>query len=305
MNNKIFNKNFINIKNEKKIFFPKDSNFRNITKEELINYYIEISQHILPYLKDRLLTMQRFPDGILGNSFYNKNIPKYFPDWIETKHIKNKTKNNFSNYIICQNIETLVYITNQGCITPHIWLSKKDKLNIPDKIIFDLDPENNNFDLVIKAAKSLKIILDDLNLNSFVMTTGSRGMHITIPIKREHKFDTVREFAKKIATKVTTEDNNLFTLEPRKNKRGNKLFLDIMRNSYGATAVTPYAVRAKPGAPIATPLDWKELDDSNLYSQKYNIDNIFLRLNNNVNNNWELFESSAKSISKLIKKKLK
>ena len=288
--------------NEDKIFFPKDK----ITKGDLIKYYQKIAPTLLPFMKDRAISMQRFPNGIKGKSFYEKNTPDYFPKWIKTIKVKRKTNGSY-NCVDCQNKATLIYIANQGCITPHVWLSKINNLNYPDKIIFDLDLEKNtkeNFKLACKIAKALKQIIESIGLTAWVMTTGSKGLHVYVPIKSENTFDKVRLFARQIAEKVVELDKEKTTLELRKNKRKNKLLIDIMRNGFGATVVTPYAVRPLPGAPVATPLEWKELDNKNLSSQTYTIKNLFNRLTKKENP-WKSMQRNKRSLKLAQKRFLK
>ncbi|MFH1643734.1 MAG: non-homologous end-joining DNA ligase [bacterium] len=293
------NNHKIELRNEEKIFFPKNK----ITKGDLIKYYKEISPVMLPYLKDRAISMQRFPSGIKGISFYEKDAPGYFPKWIKTVNVKRKTNGSY-NCVVCQNAATLVYIANQGCITPHIWLSTIKKLNYPDKIIFDLDLEKatpTNFKLACQTAKALKEIIESIGLSAYVMTTGSKGLHVCIPIKIEYTFDKIRAFAKQIALKAIEKNPDKLTLESRKEKRKNKLLIDIMRNGFGATSVTPYAIRPIEGAPVATPLEWKELDKKNLSSQTYTIKNIFNRLSK-TGDAWKLLPKNRKSLNLALKK---
>jgi bifunctional non-homologous end joining protein LigD len=164
-----------------KIYFPADK----ITKGELLEYYKKIAPRLIPYTKNRPLTMDRYPEGIAGESFYQKNASSYFPAWIKLKKIAKK-EGGFNNYVVCQNAATLVYIANQGCITPHMWLSKITKLNYPDVLVFDLDPYGEkvtNFKPIRDAALMLKEILEKCGLTVFVMTTGSRGLHVRVPLK--------------------------------------------------------------------------------------------------------------------------
>lgn len=287
---KIGNKEIV-ITNPEKVLFPKDK----ITKIQVCEYYAKIGTMMLPYTKNHALTMHRFPHGINEEGFYHKNAPDFFPQWI--KLFSDVTKEEkVVNYVVANNVATLVYLANYGCLVPHLWLSKIDKPNYPDCIIFDLDPSNDrSFKLICKVAKELKLILEDHDLVPFVKTTGSRGLHVTVPIKKNRTFDEVRSFANKIAEILIKNDPANLTQEIRKNKRGNKIFIDTLRNSYGATAVSPYAIRAKNGAPIAAPVDWKELDDPKFSPQKYNIFNIFEKISKN-GDPWHEFYKHAKSI---------
>jgi bifunctional non-homologous end joining protein LigD len=195
-----------------------------------------------------------------------------------------------------------VYIANQGCITPHMWLSKIDKLDYPDVLIFDLDPAGekvNNFKIIADTAIALKNILENCGLSTYVMTTGSRGLHVRVPLKPDHTFDEVRAFAKSVAEIIIAQDPEHITLESHKEKRVNKLLIDIMRNSFGATAVVPYAARAHEHAPVATPLEWKELEDSKLRSDTYTIKTIFKRLEDK-GDVWKNMQKHAHSLKSAI-----
>ncbi|HKB85381.1 MAG TPA: non-homologous end-joining DNA ligase [Ignavibacteriaceae bacterium] len=279
-----------------KIFFPDEK----YTKGDLINYFKDIANIMVPYLEDRPLVMLRYPDGIKGQSFFHKDAPDYFPDWIKTKPIK-KEGGGTVNHIICNSTATLVYIANQGCITPHIWLSKTDKLDYPDTLIFDLDPPGDEFSEVIFAAKKLRDILTgDLGITTFIKTTGSKGVHVEIPLQRKENFDEVREFGRKVSKILSNRYPDRLTTEVRKNKRKGRVFLDAARNGYAQTAVAPYAVRAKPGAPVAVPIEWDELNSS-MSPQKYNIKNIFRRLSQKKDP-WKDFRKHRTAISEASEK---
>lgn len=297
---RIFGRYIIETSSEDKILFPKHGKAaKSITKGDVIEYYNNIASLMLPYLKNRPLMMHRFPNGIDKESFYQKNASDYFPDWI--KQVKVPLKDgSFNNYVVCQNKATLVYLANQACITPHVWLSQISDLNYPNRLIFDLDPsELGDFKPVCQAALLLKKCLKDFGLESFVMTTGSHGLHVVVPLVKSATFEETREFAIKCAKILITKHPDLLTLEIRKNKRGKRIFVDTLRNQYGATAVAPYAIRAKPNAPIATPLDWKELSSKDLTAQKYNISNIFDRLNS-IQDPWKKINKIKQTIKKLL-----
>lgn len=287
-----FGKYKVETSHEEKILFGD-----KITKGDLIEYYSKISKYMIPLIKDRPLMMHRFPSGIEHEGFYQKNVSDYFPDWIQT--VKVPIKEGENNFVLCQNTATLIYLANQACIVPHIWLSKKDKLNFPDKIVFDLDPSKDDFSTVCFIALELKKILENMGLASFAMTTGSKGIHIVIPIDRKLEFIKTREFAIKCANILLKKFPDITTLELRKDKREDKVFIDTFRNQYGATSVAPYAVRAKPGAPVATPVDWLELKDKKLTPDKYNIFNIFKKLEK-FPDPWENIKKIKQNIKKLL-----
>lgn len=286
-----FGKYIVGLSNTKKVFFPDEG----YTKGDLIDYYRNISEYMIPFLEERPLVMLRYPDGINGESFFHKDTPDYFPDWIQTEPVK-KEGGGVVNHVICNNAATLVYIANQGCITPHIWLSKKYRLYYPDMLIFDLDPSGEDFKEVVFAARKLRELLtDELNIITFIKTTGSKGVHVEIPLLRKEKFDKVREFGKNVAEVLSLRYPEKLTTEIRKNKRRGRVFIDVARNAYAQTAVAPYAVRAKPGAPIATPIDWEELNEE-MTPTKYNIKNIFRRLPQK-NDPWKDFRKHAETLS--------
>lgn len=249
-----------------------------ITQGDLIEVYRRLADIMLPHLAGRPLTMQRFPDGIQNEGFYQREAPSYFPDWITRVPVTVGEDDGEQPEVVCDSEATLVYLVDQGMVTPHVWLSQADKLHRPDKMIFDLDPPDSDFEPVRLAAESLQDLLEDLGLTPFVMTTGSRGAHVVVPLDRSADFDSVRDFASDAANVLTRRHPDRLTIEMRKENRGDRLFLDYLRNSYGQNSVAPYAVRAKPGAPVATPIDWAELSDPDLHSQSYSVDNIFRRL---------------------------
>ena len=262
-----------------------------ITKQDIIEYYDRIADHMLPYMKDRPLTMRRFPNGIGREGFFQKNAPEHIPKWIKTVEVRKK--GGKLTQLICNSRDTLIYLANLNVIEFHVTLSKKNKLNNPDKLVFDLDPSDDKFPLVVKCAVELRNTLEDLmGLQTFVMTSGSRGLHLVIPLEPVHDFDEVRAFAKKTAQNLCDRYPDEFTTEIRKEKRGSRLFIDCMRNSYAQTSIAPFSLRALEGAPVATPLSWKDLDDLHMNSQMYNIDTIFDK-QKEEHNEWDIFQNLA------------
>ena len=256
------------------VIFPEEG----ITQGDLIDVYRRLADTLLPHLAGRPLTLQRFPDGIQNQGFYQREAPDYFPEWITRVSVRVKEDDGRQPAVVCDSEATLVYLVDQGLITPHVWLSRADRLHHPDKLIFDLDPPDNDFQPVHVAAQAVRDLMQDLGLMSFVMTTGSRGAHVVVPLKRGATFDAVRAFAQDAAQVLAKTHPDRLTVEVRKDQRGDRVFLDYLRNAYGQNSVAPYAVRAKPGAPVATPLDWDELSDLDLHSQTYTVSNIFRRL---------------------------
>ncbi len=263
----------INLSNPEKLYFPEQS----FKKKDLIEYYRQIAPAMLPFLKNHPIVMHRFPNGITQSGFYQKEIPKYFPDWIN--RVTLEKEEGQITHPLCNNLESLIYMANQGCITFHTWLSPADHPNYPDRLVFDLDPSQSGFNAIIDAAQQLRAFLEDqLGLRSYVMTTGSRGLHVVIPLDGQHDFDTVRTMARHVAEALVQQNPHTLTTEMRKEDRGSRIFLDYLRNSYAQTSVPPYSVRPIPNAPVAAPLQWKELEHEIHHAQQFNIQSIFHRL---------------------------
>jgi bifunctional non-homologous end joining protein LigD len=263
----------IEISRPDKVLFPQ----AGITKEHLAGYYRDMAELILLYSRDRPISMHRYPDGIGQEGFFQKEIPDYFPDWIDRVSVR-VGEGGRQNQVMINKQATLVYLAGQASITPHAWLSRADRLDRPDRLIFDLDPPGSDFAPVRSAARLIRSLMRELGLRSFVMTTGSRGLHVVIPLRRTETFDPVRSFASDAAQLLARRHPGELTVEMRKNRRRGRVFLDFLRNSYGQTSVLPYTVRARPGAPVAAPLDWEELGGSGMDARAYNLGNIRRRL---------------------------
>lgn len=274
-----------------KSFFPE----AGLSKGDLIDYYRRISEVMIPHMQGHPISMQRFPDGIEGEGFYQKEAPAYFPGWITRAQILVEEDQSRQEQVVCDDAATLVYLANQACITPHLWLSRADRLDHPDKLIFDLDPPTGDFESVRAGALHLRQMLEELGLIPHCMTTGSRGLHVVAPLDRGADFDTVRQFTRDLAELLVRQQPDRFTVEMKKADRGDRLFLDYLRNAYGQTAVAPYAVRAKAGAPVATPLSWDELHDKDLNSQRYHVRNIFRRLGQKADP-WQHLRRDARAL---------
>jgi bifunctional non-homologous end joining protein LigD len=279
------------VSNLDKVFFPADG----ITKGEVIEHYVRVADRMLPHLKDRPIAMERYPDGIEGNRIFHKNVPGHFPEWIQRTHIEKE--GGSLQQVVCTEAATLAYIANQACITPHAFLSRVDRLDDPDQLIFDLDPDRGGFEDARLAALGLRELLDELDLPGFVKTTGGKGIHVTVPLDRRMAFDDVRAFARDVADVLAARDPKRLTTEARKNKRRGRLYLDVMRNAYAQTAVPPYAVRARPGAPVATPLDWSEVEDRKLAPSRFTIVTIVKRLERD-GDPWKGLRRHGRSLAK-------
>lgn len=257
-----------------KVLFPE----AGITKGELIAYYERMADLLLPHLAGRPLVMQRFPDGIEEEGFYQKQVGEHFPDWIPTVKIALRSEDRSQDLVVCDKQSTLAYLANQACITLHPWLSRIDRLDHPDLLIVDLDPPDGRFEPVRRAALQVRALLDDLDLPSFAKLTGSKGIHVVVSLDRSADFRTVRTFARAAMQLLAARHRDTLTTEQRKDKRHGRLYLDVDRNAYGQTAVAPYAVRPLPNAPVATPVDWTEVHREDLGPRDYTLQNIAHRL---------------------------
>lgn len=264
----------ITLTNLDKIFWPG----QRYTKGDMVSFYFHISPYILPHLKCRPLSLKRYPNGLEGEHFFQKEAGPYVPMWLKTVPIFSDTKAEHINYILCNDLATLVYLANLACISQNPWLSRWPDFENPDFITFDLDPsEGAVFVDVQEVALLIKEILDDSGLNSFVKTTGATGMHIFVPVENNYTFRQIRDFAQGIAYIATKISPEKATLERSVAKREGKVYIDYLQNIEGKTLVSPYCLRARPGAPIATPLSWDELSEP-INPEQFNIKTIFNRL---------------------------
>jgi bifunctional non-homologous end joining protein LigD len=242
-----------------KITHPEKELDTGILKAELVEYYQHIAPLMLPHVENRLISMLRFPDGVRGEKFFQKNIPDYFPEWIESKCLKHES--GVTCYAIVKDEAAIVYLSNQ-VVVPHIMVTRADKPKIPDKMIFDFDPSRPDVPSLKSAVVKLRGFLQALGFTPYIMTTGARGYHVAVPIIREFENDGVREFALKVAQTLAKQDATV-TTQLSTEKREGKIFIDVNRISAMQTSVAPYAARSEPELPIASPFDWDELPNIN------------------------------------------
>ncbi|PAZ17751.1 ATP-dependent DNA ligase [Streptomyces sp. SA15] len=258
-----------------KVLFPGgDGGAKEYTKGDLVDYYRSVAPFMLPHLRGRPLMLERHPDGLDGQTFMQKNTPEHYPEWISRVEVAKE--DGTVRHTVCDDTATLVYLADQAALTLHRWLSRLGRVDHPDRMVFDLDPSGDSgsgdaFAAVRDAARLLGELLDELKLPSALMTTGSRGLHVIVPLNGHHDFDEVREFARDVADTLAAGHPDRLTTAARKKNRGDRLYLDVQRNAYAQTAVAPFTVRAKPGAPVATPLAWTQLDDPGLDARRWSI----------------------------------
>lgn len=247
-----------------------------ISKADLAAYYETVAPAMLTHVAHRPLNFERYPDGIDGPRIFQQHAAGYFPDWIGRVTVPAARRS--VQHVMAQDAATLVYLAGQACLTFHSWLSRSDRLERPDRLVIDLDPSAGEPDDVRQAALVIGELLRELELTPWAMTSGSRGYHVVLPLQRRLEFDVVREFARGLAELAAARNPQVFTIEQRKAKRGGKILIDVQRNAYAHTSVAPYAVRARPGAPVATPLHWEELEDKATHPGRWTLESVPRRL---------------------------
>jgi bifunctional non-homologous end joining protein LigD len=264
----------VKLSHPEKVLFPEDG----ITKADLAAYYASVAGAMLPHVHDRPLNLWRWNQGIGGRLVVQQDIPKGAPDWVQRIETPRR-KGGSIEHVLCQDADTLRWLSNQNCITPHVWSARRDRLDRPDHIVFDFDPEaGSDFSLVREGALLAGEALRELGLEPFAMVTGSKGIHVIAPIKRTREAPWVRERAGEIGVEIAGRSPDTLTTEWRKEKRDGKILVDTARNTYGQTVVAPYAVRAIAGAPVATPLVWEELSDEKLSARSWTLRTVAERL---------------------------
>jgi bifunctional non-homologous end joining protein LigD len=263
----------VKLTNLDKIYWPDEG----YTKKDLIEYYKNISSFILPYIKDRPQSLNRHPDGINGESFFQKDIDPPYPSWIRTLDYYSKSTDKIVNYLVCKDLNTLLYMANLGCIEINPWGSRVSNLRKPDFLILDLDPEGIGFDKVVEVAIVIKKILDEIKINGYCKTSGGRGLHVYIPLKAKYTFNKMLKFSKILALIINQTIPDITSLVRSPKHRKGKVYIDCYQNSVGHTIVAPYSLRPRTGAPVSTPLLWKELN-SKLNPLNFTIKTIFKRL---------------------------
>lgn len=248
-----------------------------VTKLGLARHYAAVAPAMVPHVRDRPLAVQSFPQGVAGKGFFVKNAARHFPDWIRTAQVP-KREGGALRQVLANDAPTLVYLAGQNAITPHIWTARADRLEQPDRVVFDLDPATPKFAEVRAAARALGDLLRDVGFEPFTMTTGSRGLHVVVALRRGPDYAAVNAWAREIGARFAATDPKRLTTEFRIAKRNGRLFVDVHRNAYAQHAVAPYAVRALPMAPVATPLHWDELGNRRLSPQGWTVKTIGMRL---------------------------
>ncbi|HYL35922.1 MAG TPA: non-homologous end-joining DNA ligase [Bryobacteraceae bacterium] len=259
------------ITNPQKVFWPDEG----YTKIDIAQFYAAVFPRLKPYVADRPLTMERCPDGMRGECFYQKAAPKGLPRDVPTQVIHHANRN--VRYVVGGSLETQLALVNLGCIPVHVWASRADHQRQPDWVVFDLDPGSGKFADAARAGLLVKEALDALGFISFPKTSGSRGLHVFIPIRLGPDYDEVLPFAKQFSERLAAAHPKELTMEQRIESRKGRVYLDPFRNSFGATVAAPYSVRRREKAPFSIPLDWSEVKPS-LQPSSFNLGNFEKRL---------------------------
>jgi bifunctional non-homologous end joining protein LigD len=269
-----------------------------ISKADLAGYYEAVAPAMLALVARRPLNFERYPDGIDSHRIFQQHAAQHFPDWIARVEVP--ARKGKVEHVIARDAATLVYLAGQACITFHAWLSRSDRLTRPDRFVVDLDPSREDPESVRRAALIIGALLRELGLSPWAMTSGSRGYHLVVPLQRRLEFDAVREFARGFAELAAAREPRVFTVEQRKAKREGKILIDVLRNAYAHTSVAPYSVRARPDAPVATPLHWEELEDRRTHPQRWTLRSVPKRLEAD-GDPWERIARGATSLTQARK----
>jgi bifunctional non-homologous end joining protein LigD len=280
----------VRISNPDKVLFPADG----ITKRDLAGYYAAVAPAMVPHVKDRPLNLWRWNTGIENEVVVQQAIPKGAPDWVRRVKVSRRRGGDVV-HAVGGEAATLVWLANQNCITPHVWTARADRPDHPDRLVFDFDPpdDGDHIDAIRAGALAIGELLRERGLAPYAMTSGSRGIHVVAPLRRRHESDVVRAVAGELAEEVAERLPDQLTTSWRKAGRGGRVLVDAARNTYAQTAVAPYAVRAKPGAPVATPLFWEEVEHAD--PQGWTLRDVPRRLEER-GDPWEGIASAAASL---------
>jgi bifunctional non-homologous end joining protein LigD len=285
----------IAITHPEKILFPEDG----ITKGELAAYYEAIAPIMLPHIKARPVTMERFPAGIGKKGFLQKDVSKGFPPWLERVEVPKK--DGVVHHPIVTDTRSLLWLANQNSITPHVWTSRAPDVYHPDICVFDLDPSVDDPKALTAAAVGLRDLLEELGLPSWVKTSGSKGFHIVVPLDGKAQMGDVANFAHAVGTLFVIRNPKTLTQEFHKADRGRRILVDTGRNGYSATHAAAYAVRARPGAPVSAPCTWQELESGAAAPRTFTLRNMAERIDE-VGDLWSDMRRRKRSLKGALEK---
>lgn len=261
------------LSNLNKVFWPDEG----YTKGDLVEYYRAVAPSLLPLLRDRPVVLTRYPDGIAGKSFFQKDAPGFVPDWVRTERMWSEHARREIDYFVVDELETLLYLANLGTIPLHVWSSRVQSLAQPDWCILDLDPKGAPFEHVLRLALALKALCDEIGLPSFCKTSGSTGLHVLVPLGRQCTYEQSRQLGELLARVIVAAEPEIATITRVVENRGGRVYLDYLQNGHGRLLVSAYSVRPLPGAPVSAPLEWHEVGPG-LDPRAFTIRNLLARL---------------------------
>jgi bifunctional non-homologous end joining protein LigD len=280
----------VRLTHPERLLWPADG----ISKGDLYEYFGAIAGMMLPHVRDRPVSLQRFRESVEKGGFFQKEVPKGAPDWVRTAAVPKH--GGVVHHVLANDRETLQWLAQQGCVTPHVFTARADRLDRPDRLVFDLDPSHEDFAAVRRAALACGAALRDRGLEPFAMVTGSRGIHVVVPLKRTREAEEVLAWSRAFAAELAAQAPDELTTEFRKAKRDERIYLDVARNGVAQTVVPPYAPRPRAGAPVATPLRWQELDDDALRPDGWTIRTILQRLDELGGDPWADITQAARAL---------
>ena len=283
------------ITHPEKLLFPDDG----ITKGEVAAYYEAVAAVMVPHIRGRPITMERFPAGIGAQGFIQKDVSKGFPEWLERVEVPKK--DGTVHHPLVRDTRSLLWLANQNCITPHVWTTRVPKLEHPDICVFDLDPSVDQPGVLRDAALALRDLLDELGLPSWIKTSGSKGFHIAVPLDKKSHIGEVAGFAHTVGTMLVTRDPKHLTQEFSKADRGARILVDTGRNGYSATFAAAYAVRPKPGAPVSAPCTWEEVERGDVGPRTFTLRTMPARLDD-VGDLWKDMLRRGRSLRRAIER---
>jgi bifunctional non-homologous end joining protein LigD len=263
----------IDFSNLEKIFWPEDG----YTKGRLIEYYRSICPWILPFLADRPVVLTRYPDGIGGKSFFQKDAPGFVPDWIRTERMWSEQAEREIDYFVCDDEGGLLYLINLGTIPLHVWASRTSSIDRPDWCVLDLDPKDAPFSAVLQVARATHALCEEIGLPNYVKTSGSSGLHVLIPLGGQCRYDEARSLGELLARLVVAQLPEISTITRQVSRRAGKVYIDYLQNGAGRLLVAPFSARPLPGAPVSMPLLWSEVDEK-LDIRSFTIENAVARM---------------------------
>ncbi len=274
--------------NVDRVVFPEDG----ITKGDVLDYYRDLAEQLLPEIRERPLSVERYTKGLAGGGFFQKHVQKHYPDWLDREELGIKTR---VIYPVIDSAAGLVYMANQGSIAMHIWTSRRTQPDYPDLLVFDLDPPEGRFDLVREVALIIRELFWELDLSPYVKTTGSKGLHVVAATDGRAPFSEMMALCHRMTKYLCARHPDKVTTEFYKKDRKGRLFLDVARNAHGATFVAPYSLRGRKGAPISAPIEWEEVEDPALTANGITLRDIRARLDT-VGDPWSGLRHTVASI---------